>query len=140
MENYGNLSIFAMPISSVPSNELLETPVFALHELVGSLTFHGFSLFPFGIQYTELELGPHFTLVATDQKQIKAEIVLGLFIESLRIDSQTPFEFVTGAGREGGAFEYLAHFLTAEAEVTDGPHVIELDHFDLSVTPVFGDR
>ena len=43
----------------------------------------------------------------------------------------SPFEFVVGSCGEGGRFEHLAHLLPAEAEVVDGPHVAELDHFHL---------
>lgn len=43
-----------------------------------------------------------------------------------------PFQLVIGPRREGGALDDLAHLLTTEAEVVDGPHVRELHHFDLA--------
>lgn len=45
--------------------------------------------------------------------------------------AHTPFQLVVGPRREGGALDDLAHLLTAEAEIVDGPHVRELHHFDL---------
>lgn len=43
-----------------------------------------------------------------------------------------PFEFVVGTSRECGGLEYLAHLLTAEAEVVDCPHIAELHHLHLN--------
>lgn len=34
-----------------------------------------------------------------------------------------PLQLVIGPRREGGALDDLAHLLTTEAEVVDGPHV-----------------
>lgn len=48
-----------------------------------------------------------------------------------------PFQLVIGPRREGGALDDLAHLLTTEAEVVDGPHVRELHHFDLAKEKTF---
>lgn len=48
-----------------------------------------------------------------------------------------PFQLVIGPRRKGGAFDDLAHLLTTEAEVVDGPHVRELHHFDLTKEKIF---
>lgn len=45
--------------------------------------------------------------------------------------ARPPFQLVIGPRREGGALDDLAHLLTTEAEVVDGPHVRKLHHFDL---------
>ena len=51
------------------------------------LTFHGLGLLFFGVEYAELELGPYFRLVAGDQEEVKGEVVLGVLVESLGVDS-----------------------------------------------------
>lgn len=48
-----------------------------------------------------------------------------------------PLQLVVGPRREGGALDDLAHLLTTEAEVVDGPHVRELHHFDLAKEKTF---
>jgi len=49
----------------------------------------------------------------------------------IQVCSFLPFELVIGSWGERGAFDDLAHLLPAEAEVVDGPHIGELNHFDL---------
>ncbi len=51
-----------------------------------------------------------------------------------------PFKLVIGPRGEGGAFDDLAHLLPAEAEVVDGPHIGELNHFDLDKHKMITDK
>ena len=69
------------------------------------------------------------------QKKIKRQVVFALFVESFGIDPQAPLQLVVLAGRECGRLQDLTHLFTAEAEIADRPHVVELDDFDLGVTP-----
>lgn len=43
----------------------------------------------------------------------------------------SPFEFVIRPSGEGGWFQNFSHFLSAEAEIIDGPHIAEADDFHL---------
>ena len=124
---------------ALPSDEFLESPIFAFYEFLSPLTFHGLCLFTLGIKDTELKLGWHLTLVTTHQEQMKTQIVFRFFIQTIWVQSQAPLQLVTSSRREGRALQNLAHLFAAKAEVTDGPHVVELDNFHLSVTPVFSD-
>ena len=100
------------------------------------MTLHRLCLLPLGVEDAEFELGAHFALVAGDEQEVEGEVVLRLLVQALRVDPQTPLELVVLPGREGGGLEHLAHLLSAEGEVGDGPHVGELDHLDLGVAPV----
>ena len=107
---------------------------------VGSLTLHRLCLLPLCVENAEFELCSDFTFVAGHEEEVEGEVVLGLLVQALRVDPQAPFELVVLAGREGGGLEHLAHLLAAEGEVGDGPHIGELDHLDLGVTPVLCNR
>ena len=72
---------------NLPPDEFLESPIFALHELVGPLALHGLGLFSLSIQNAELEFGSHLTLVTTHQEQIKAQVVFRLFVQTLGVHS-----------------------------------------------------
>ena len=107
---------------------------------VGSLTLHRLCLLPLCVENAEFELCSDFTFVAGHEEEVEGEVVLGLLVQALRVDPQTPLELVVLPGREGGGLEHLAHLLSAEGEVGDGPHVGELDHLDLGVAPVLCNR
>lgn len=53
----------------------------------------------------------------------KAQIMEGKKKQSFISPVHPPLQLVIGPRREGGALDDLAHLLTTEAEVVDGPHV-----------------
>ena len=67
----------------LPSDEFLESPIFALHEFLSPWALHGLYIFPLGITDTELKLGTHLTLLTTFQYQMKAQVVFRIFIQTL---------------------------------------------------------
>ena len=80
---------------------------------VRSLTFHSLGLLFFGVEYAELEFGPHFRLVAGDQEEVEGEVVLGVLVKSLWVDPQAPLHLVI-LGRECGGLQHFAEILSCE--------------------------
>ena len=54
---------------------------------VCSLALHGLGLLPLCVQYGELELCPDLGFVAGDEKEVEGEVVLGLLVKTLGVDS-----------------------------------------------------
>ncbi len=71
----------------------------------------------------------------TYQEEVKGKVVFALFVQSFRINPEAPFEFVVLSGWKRWRLQDFAHLFAAETEVADRPHIVELDDFDLSVTP-----
>ena len=72
---------------ALPSDEFLESPIFALHELISPLALQALCIFLLGITDTELKIGSHLTLVTTHQEQIKTQVVFTFFINTLWVHS-----------------------------------------------------
>ena len=99
---------------------------------VCALTLHGLGLLFLGVEYAELELGPHLRLVAGDQEEVEGEVVLRVFVKSLGVDPQAPLHLVI-LGRESGRLQDFAKVLSCKREVGDSPHVRKLHHLHLHV-------
>ena len=99
---------------------------------VCTLTLHGLGLLFLGVEYAELEFGPHFRLVAGDQEEVEGEVVLRVFVKSLGVDPQAPLHLVI-LRRESGRLQDFAKVLSCEGEVGDSPHVRKLHHLHLHV-------
>ena len=55
------------------------------------------------------------------------------------IGTQGPFQFVIGAGWEGGRLEKLVYLLRTRGKIVDSPREFEADLLGGSTTPAFGE-